>query len=133
MTPWTFSLPLKAFSSLPQLSSRRALSRGEHRFAERVLDPLEVDLDGVADLELVLPARAGEFADRHASFGLRADVDDGDVLLEADDRPLDDGPFHKTALGERLFEQLGEILTRRRGGSSGGHELSQSADSAGSW
>ena len=41
----------------PALLAARLVAR-EHRLAERVLDPLEIDLDRVADLELGLPARA---------------------------------------------------------------------------
>ncbi len=74
-----------------------------------------------------MPARSRELAQRHAAFGLGADVDDGEILLDADDDALDDGSFLRTALGERLFEHCGEILTCWCGGSSsgGGHELSQ--------
>ena len=46
----------------------------------------------------------GEFAQRDAAFGLRADVDDRKVLLDADDLALDDGAFLRAALGEGLFE-----------------------------
>ena len=112
----------------PALLAARLVAR-EHRLAERILDPLQIDLDGVADLELRLPARSGEFAQRHPPFGLGADVDDGEILLDADDGALDDGAFLQAALRERLFEHLGEIFARRRGrggtgGGSGGHELS---------
>ncbi len=95
----------------------------QHRFAERVLDPLEIDLDLVADLELALAARSGELADRDAALGLQADIDDGHVLLDGDDGSLDDGPFVQIALGERLLEHRGKIFVRRR--SSGDrHEIS---------
>src|SRR6202035_3117340 len=73
----------------PAFLATRLVAR-EDRFAERVLDPLQIDLDGIADLELVRPAGPGEFAQRHATLGLQADVDDGDILLDADDGPLDD-------------------------------------------
>src|SRR5262249_41083476 len=56
-----------------------------------------------------------------------ADVDDGEVLLDADDRPLDDGALLRAALGEGLFEHFREIFARRRGGTGGGgHEHSSS-------
>ena len=101
----------RLFQLAPAFLAARLVAR-QHRLAERVLDPLEIDLDGVADLELGLPAGAGELAQRHPAFGLRADVDDGDILLDADDGSLDDGAFLRTALGEGLFEQLGEIFAR---------------------
>src|SRR5262249_19923961 len=40
--------------------------------AERVLDPLEIDLDRVADLEVALAPRTREFPQRHATLGLGA-------------------------------------------------------------
>ena len=96
----------------PAFLAARLVAR-EHRFAERILDALEIDFDGVADLDLGLPARRREFAQRDAAFGLGADVDDGQVLLDADDLALDDGAFLRAALGEGLFEHLGEIFARR--------------------
>ena len=90
MTPVDLLVALEGLLELaPALLAPRLVAR-EHRFAERVLDALQVDLDGVADLDFALPARAGEFAERHAPLGLQPDVDDGEVLLDADDGPLDD-------------------------------------------
>src|SRR5262249_3567755 len=113
------------FELAPALLAARLVAR-QDRLAERVLDPLEIDLDGVADLELGLPARTRELAQRHAAFGLGADVDDGEILLDPDDRALHHGPFLQVTLAEGLFEQLGEIFARRRGtdGSSGSHQSS---------
>jgi hypothetical protein len=82
-------------------------------FAERVLDPVEIDLDLVADLELLVPARAGEFLEGDATFGLQTDVDDRHVLLNGNDLALDDGPFEGLVPGERFLEQGGEILAAR--------------------
>ncbi len=93
MTPWTFSLFLKACLELaPAFLAARLVAR-QHRLAERVLDALQIDFDGVADLDFVSAARALEFTERDAPLGLGSDVDDGDVLLDADDGPFDDGPF----------------------------------------
>ena len=62
MTPSTFSFAVERLLELaPALLAARLVAR-QHRLAERVLDALEIDLDGVADLELGRPARAGEFA-----------------------------------------------------------------------
>ena len=76
----------------PALFAARLVTR-EHGLAERVLDALQIDFDGVADLDIGLPARAREFAQRDAAFGLRAHVDDRKVLFDADDLALDDGAF----------------------------------------
>src|SRR5579863_1077282 len=101
------------FELAPAFLPARLVAR-EHRLAERVLDPLQIDLDGIADLELARPARPGKLPQRHPAFGLEADIDDGDILLDADDGPLDDGPFLQIAVTERFVEQRGEILTRGR-------------------
>ena len=89
----------------PAFLAPRLVAR-EHRLAERVLDPLEIDLDGVADLDVGLAAGGRELAQRDAAFGLGADVDDGKVLLDPDDLALDHGALLGAALGEGLFEQL---------------------------
>jgi hypothetical protein len=112
------------FELAPALLAPRLVAR-EHGLAERVLHPLEIDLDRIADLDVSLPARPREFAQRDAALGLGPDVDDGEVLLDADDRPLDDGALLRAALGKGLFEHFREIFARRRGGTDGGgHEHS---------
>ena len=66
----------------PALLAPRLVAR-QHGLTERVLDALEVDLDGVADLQLGRLAGDGELAQRHAAFHLQADVDHREVLLDA--------------------------------------------------
>ena len=110
----------------PAFLAPRLVAR-QHRFAERVLHPLQVDLHLVADLEIVLPAGTGELAQRHATFGLQTDIDHREILLDPDDGSLDDGAFLQIAMIERLIEHGGEIFARRRGrgdSGSGGHEIS---------
>src|SRR5581483_770840 len=109
----------------PAFLTPRLVAR-EHRLAERILDALQIDLDGVADLDFGGTARRSKFAQRDAPFGLQPDVDDGEVLLDADDLALDDRAFLQVSLVEALVEQLGEIFALRRvgSGSSGGHEIS---------
>src|ERR1700709_728477 len=123
MTPCTFSLLLKAFSSLPPLSSRRALSRArlvarQHGLAERILDAVEKHLDLVADLEFAIAAGSCEFTQRHAAFGLQADVDDGHVLFDRNNDALDDGAFLQVATGKGLVEHRGKIVAGGLIGSS---------------
>src|SRR4051812_43944459 len=108
----------------PALLAARLVAR-QYRLAERILDALQIDFDGVADLDLVSTARALEFTERDAPLGLQADVDDREVLLDADDGPLDDGPFRQIAAAEGLFEQGGEVFARWRGSSSNGHTVSK--------
>ena len=105
----------------PAFLAPRLIS-GEDSLTERVLDALQVDFDLVADLEIGLASGRGEFAQRHAAFGLQTDVDDGHVFFDADDRALDDGTFLQVSAPERFVEQLGEVFTR--GCSSGGHGVS---------
>src|SRR5262249_44818923 len=110
----------------PALLAARLVAR-EDGFAERVLDPLEIDLDRIADFDLCLPARPREFTQRDTAFGLRPHVDDGDILLDPDHRSFDHRAFLRTALGEGFFQQFREIFARRRGGTNGGgHEHSSS-------
>ncbi len=53
------------------------LVAADDRFAERVLDALQEDLDGVADLQRRLAGVVdAEFLHRDAAFGLQTDVDD---------------------------------------------------------
>ena len=71
----------------PAFLAPRLVAR-QHGFAERVLRALDVDLDGVADLELALLAGQAEFAQLHPAFHLQSDVDDGEILLDRGDVPL---------------------------------------------
>ena len=95
----------------PAFLAPRLVAR-QHGFAERVLDALDVDLDGVADLELVRLAGQGELAQLHAAFHLQADVDHGEVLLDRGDRALDDAALEDVVLRHGLAQQRGEIVAR---------------------
>src|SRR5205085_8803821 len=99
----------------PALFAARLVAR-QHGFAERILDAVEEHLDFVADLEVALAAGAGKFAQGHAAFGLQADVDDGHVLFNCDDRALDDGAFLQVSAAEGFVEHRREIVA---GGSEG--------------
>jgi hypothetical protein len=102
-----------------------SLVTGQDGLAERVLDPLQIDFDGIANLDLRLPAGPREFAQRDAPLGLGTDVDDGEILFDPDHDPLHHGALLGAALGEGLFEHLREVFARRRGGlGGGGHEHS---------
>ena len=107
----------------PALLAARLVAR-QHRLAERVLDALQIDFDGVADLDFAGAAGGRELAERDAPLGLRADVDDGHVLFDADDGPFDDGTFLQIAAAERFIEHSGEVFARRRGTGGSCHEVS---------
>jgi hypothetical protein len=107
----------------PALFAPRLVAR-DHGLAQRVLDALEIDLDFLADGGGRIAAVAGEFLEGDAAFGLQTDVDDGDVLLDGDDAPLDDGTFEGLVIAIALFEQGGKIFARGRAIGRGGHFLS---------
>src|SRR5262249_12122828 len=101
----------------PAFLAARLVAR-QHGFAERIFDPFEIDLDGVADLDLGRAARTGEFPQCDAALGLQPDIDDRDLAFDGDDRALDDRTFLQMAVTERFIDQFGEIFARRRGGLS---------------
>src|SRR6185437_10860236 len=76
----------------PAFLAARLVAR-QHGFAERILDTVKEHLDLVADLEIAFAAGPIEFAQRHAAFGLQADVDNGHVLFNRNHLALDDGAF----------------------------------------
>ena len=86
----------------PALLAPRLVTRDDG-FAERVLDPLEIDFDLVAEAGGRVAPMIGEFLERHAPFGLEADVDDGHVLFDRDDLALDDRSL------ERLVVAIGLV------------------------
>ena len=88
------------------------LFAAEHGFAGGVLDTLEIDLDGVADLNVGGAARGREFLESDTAFGLEADIDDGEIVLDTDDLAFDDGAFLHVGGAEGLLEQGGEIFAR---------------------
>src|SRR5262249_38890145 len=87
------------FELAPALLAARLVAR-QHGFAERVLDALQVHLDGVADLDVVLAARPVEFAQRDPALGLEADVDHREILLDPHPGALYAGPCLHIALSE---------------------------------
>src|SRR5690606_29503756 len=74
----------------PALLAARLFTR-QHRLAKRVLDALDVNFDFVARLEFF--GLSAELLQRHATFDLQADVDDGHVLFDGRDETLDDRTF----------------------------------------
>jgi hypothetical protein len=102
------------FELAPALLAARLVA-GQDRLAQRVFDTLQIDLDGVADLEVVLAARTVEFTQRHASFGLQAYVDDGEVLFNSHNGAFDDSTFLQIAVSERVLQHRSKIIPRGRG------------------
>ena len=93
----------------PGLLAARLIT-AQHRLAFAVFEPLEINFDLVADLDLGgLPA-FGKFLQRHAAFGLEADVDQRHVVFDGDDDAGDHGTFDGVANFKRCGEQRREIL-----------------------
>lgn len=113
MTPETFSRASKAFSRLDPALLAASLVARDDGFAEGVFDPVQIDLDLVADLDVLVTAGAVEFLERDAPFRLQADIDDRHVFFDGDDDALDDGTFEGFVLAERFLKQGGEILATR--------------------
>ena len=103
----------RLFELDPALLAPRLVARDDG-LAERVLDALEIDLDGVADARRRLAAVIGEFLQRDAAFGLQTDVDQRHVLFDRDDATLDDRALERLVGAVGLVEQCSEIVTRRR-------------------
>src|ERR1700733_697880 len=101
----------------PAFLAARLVAR-QHGFAECILDAVEKYLNLVTDLEFAFFAGSCEFTQRHAAFGLQADVDDGHVLLDRNNDALDDGAFLQIAAGKGLVEHRGKIVAGRVIGSS---------------
>ena len=114
----------------PALFAPRLVAR-DHGFAERVLDALEIDFDGVANLGRRVAAVVGEFLQRDPAFGLQTDVDQRHVLFDGDDAALDDRALKGLVGAVRLIEQCGKIVTRRRERVGGWHFVSWNALSGG--
>jgi hypothetical protein len=117
----------RLFELAPAFLPPRLVAR-EHRFAERIFDALQIDLDGIADLDLAGAAGTRELAQGHPALGLEADIDDGHVLLDPDNRPFDDGSFLQVTVAERFVDHAGEVFARRRGGRYLSHEHSEPRD-----
>ena len=93
----------------PALLAARLLAR-QHGLAQRILDALDIDFDGVADLELAVLGLGAEFLHRHAALDLQADIDDGHVLFDGRDDAANDLALARVAVGERFFEKRSEIV-----------------------
>ena len=82
----------------------------ELRFAVLVFHPLEVDLDGIARLDLRLPARRGKFAQRDTAFRFQSDIDQHAVVFDGQHAAFDDGSFESARGAEQFIEQRGKAL-----------------------
>src|SRR5262245_35843146 len=100
------------FEPGPALLAARLFAR-QHRFAGRVLDPLEINVDFVADGKIGRAARDAKLLEGDAAFGLQPDIDDSDVFFDSDDSALDHAAFLERGTGERLFKKGREFVAAR--------------------
>ena len=56
--------------------------------------------------------RAANSLSGDAAFRFEADIDEGGIVLDRDDPPLDDGAFETVGDAKRFIEQRGETLFR---------------------
>jgi hypothetical protein len=73
---------------------------GEDGLAVAAFDFFNEDLDVVANLDFRVFARLGEFLDRDAAFGFQTNVDDDEIVGDADDRAGDDIAFKFSGTSE---------------------------------
>src|SRR4029079_11830893 len=117
------------FKLVPGGLAARAVAR-QHRFALRVLDAVDINLDFVADLELGLLARCRKLAQRDSALALQADVDHGHVILDAAEDALQRVAFEGFVLAAKTFvEECREIVAGRECG--GRHKVYSLSDSLG--
>src|SRR5262249_31685539 len=87
----------------PRLFAPRLVA-AEHGLAESILHPLDIDFDFVADLDARRHAGHREFLQRHAAFGLQADIDNDEIVLDGHDVTLHHRSFGGRAFDETCFE-----------------------------
>ncbi len=109
------------FELVPRGFAAGAVAR-QHRFAVAVLDPVDIDLDRIADRDLGLLARRRELAQRDAPFRLQSDVDHRHVVLDRGDGALHHLAFEGFVFAAEAFVEHGrEIVAGREG--RGCHKL----------
>ena len=98
---------------VPALLAPRLLARQE-RLAAAGLEPLDVDLDRIADLDLGRVAGGRELLQRDPALGFQSDIDHRLVVLDRDHPAGEHGAFDPVPVVHRLVEHGGEIVGRRQ-------------------
>jgi len=86
------------------------LLAADRGFAAGVLDPVEIDLDDIADGDLGVLAGACEFLQIDPAFHLVADIDDGLARLDGDDPALDDSSLFRGVDLEAFLQKRFEFV-----------------------
>ncbi len=69
-----------------------------------------IEVEDVAGIHFGLGADGGELAQRHAAFGLQADIDDHEIIVDPQHAAGDDGAFEPGGTAERGIQEGGEII-----------------------
>ncbi len=85
----------------------------QHGLAEGIFHALQVNFDLVTRLQPAVFRADAEFLQQHAAFDLQADIDDSQILLDADNDTLDDRAFDDIGLGKGFLQEGGKILPAR--------------------
>jgi hypothetical protein len=112
ITPSTRSLSSNFLQTDPAFFAAGLVAR-QHGFAHGVFDAVEENFDFIADAQFLSFTGGAEFAQRHAAFGLQANVDDGQVVLDGNDLALDDAAFGVGFFVEARIEHGREIVAGR--------------------
>src|SRR3954447_8048689 len=101
------------FELVPRGFTACAVAR-QHRFAGRILDAVDVNLDLVADGDFRLLAGHRKLAQSNAAFRLQSDVDHRHVILDRGDGALHHLAFEGFVLAAKAFvEKSREIVAGR--------------------
>src|SRR5690606_28715234 len=85
------------FETNPAFFTTRLFAR-QDSLAQRVFDALDIDLDFVTGLQFL--GGNAKFLERHTTFDLEADIDDGHVFINGRDKTLDDRSFSRILSGK---------------------------------
>ena len=86
---------------------------GNHGFAERVFNPVEIDLDFIADDRQTFTAKAGKFFERHAPFCLQAQINDRHIFFDSDHAAFDNRTFQCLGIVKGLVQHGCEVFAAR--------------------
>src|SRR5262249_40175920 len=97
-------IALEGFLELAPAFLAAGLVARQHSFAERGFNPFEIDLDGVADLDLGHPAGTREFPHWNAALGLQSNIDDRDIPFDGDNGAFDDRTLLQMTVTEGFID-----------------------------
>ena len=97
------------FESRPGFLAPRLFAR-QHDGTIAVFITLDKKLNNIAGLHFGLLARGGEFLERHAAFAFQADINNGEVAVNANNATGHDRAGKTRIRAKRGIEKCGKIL-----------------------